>query len=617
MKLFLWISFGTICIAGVILLWVWQFQEPPPQPPLKTSFLENGALYVENIRGVQRLKLFDSKKTLIMILKPFGRSTLHIRFPWNPGEHYSLLTDDGRSLGVTAPAEVAEFVLRVHAPLGQTPKEYYFRRPYPRHRPIKLFLPASPDSSVDLMLEVEKLSENGGLRFDLTNNFEQISELDCQGDFTAKGARLMFEFDKKIWVSNIKINRFLPSQALIFTLKNNDIQIPISLQIIHQNMNADSIQVKDWTLPTDEAGIYTEQHSEDQIVMPNLTWNRMASWFNIRPVEVNFFKAFTFQSISISNQTGQPISLLLKSEILDPITKRPIEFFSPPDVEATGGTRNIIGFTNILPNETKRSVLPIFVSPDTKAGSYLRRISITPMGSNKTLKVLEAPLSIVRSNHFYTAWTLGVGVLSFTWLIIVCMVYRRLVNSMGVRILVLLSLLGALQFSLAFISSIISSITFALLGPFNCLIGGLLSEVMVYLIITAILFLVPRVGAMTIAGLVSYIMGGIMFGSFGVTDILFTGSSIAFRELLLFLFGVTKFKSRHVHLPRLLPLILALGLADAASTYTSLILHSVFYRLFFADWYFILQVGITGFVYTAFGVIMGQSLGKNLRKVHA
>ena len=67
---------------------------------------------------------------------------------------------------------------------------------------------------------------------------------------------------------------------------------------------------------------------------------------------------------------------------------------------------------------------------------------------------------------------------------------------------------------------------------------------------------------------------------------------------------------------RRLGLLLALGLADAASTFTSLALQAVFYRLFFAEWYIVLQVGVTGFLYTALGVYLGRSLGMNLRKVH-
>ena len=39
------------------------------------------------------------------------------------------------------------------------------------------------------------------------------------------------------------------------------------------------------------------------------------------------------------------------------------------------------------------------------------------------------------------------------------------------------------------------------------------------------------------------------------------------------------------------------------------------YRLFYANWYVILNVGVTGFLYTVIGVYLGKGLGLSLRKV--
>jgi hypothetical protein len=110
-------------------------------------------------------------------------------------------------------------------------------------------------------------------------------------------------------------------------------------------------------------------------------------------------------------------------------------------------------------------------------------------------------------------------------------------------------------------------------------------------------------------------MGGILFGAFGLTDLLFMGSSVAFGELLLLAFGVTRLGEPRAGPPKLVPLMLALGAADAAATFTSIALQAVFYRLFFAPWYLVLQVAVTGFLYTVLGVYLGQPIGMSLRKV--
>jgi hypothetical protein len=109
-------------------------------------------------------------------------------------------------------------------------------------------------------------------------------------------------------------------------------------------------------------------------------------------------------------------------------------------------------------------------------------------------------------------------------------------------------------------------------------------------------------------------MGGILFGSFGLTDVVFVGSAIAFKEILLLAFGVTRFRDRPDP-PRIVPMMIALGLADAAATFTGLALYGVFYRLFYADWYIVMNVVVTGFLYTAAGVWLGRGLGRSLRKV--
>jgi hypothetical protein len=223
---------------------------------------------------------------------------------------------------------------------------------------------------------------------------------------------------------------------------------------------------------------------------------------------------------------------------------------------------------------------------------------------------------VLRSHRLFSVSLVVIVLASLSWLVLIIVFYRRIVRAFGVRVITLLSLLGALKFCLSFGTEMMNQVLYGFLGPFNCLVGGLFSEVITYLLITSVLFLVPRVGTMTIAYIIAYLIRGILFGSFGLTDILFTGSTIAYFEICLFLFGVTRFGDTPHRRPRTVPLMLALGIADAASTFTSLTLHSVFYRLFFADWYIVLQVVVTGFLYTLIGVYLGRALGLSLKKVH-
>ncbi len=181
----------------------------------------------------------------------------------------------------------------------------------------------------------------------------------------------------------------------------------------------------------------------------------------------------------------------------------------------------------------------------------------------------------------------------------------------NVRSLVLISLMGAVGFGLDFLGGLASNVLYALLGPFNILVGGLITEISHYLVLSAILYLIPRPGTVTLSGLVTYLMGGILMGGFGVTDAVFVGSRLAYQEGLLFLVGATRASGP----PSRIRLALSLSLADALSTASSLVLHATFYRLFFPPWYIGLAVVVKGFFYTFLGVSLGVPFGKVLRRI--
>ena len=618
MKRFLAALSITLVLILVGLVVSRRFRDKEPVAPPRLDFARPGVAEVHNRGKAQTIEVYDAAGRLVARAQAYGRPVVEMRFAWQPGARYRVVADEGPSSTAQAPRTAPEFVVRLHAPLGQTPHEYAFGKPYSESPQRDIAVPAGPGETVDVMLEVEKLTDGRPITFQVSSDIDRAAagDLRMEPEIEEDGASLEFEFDKTIWTSQVHLGDRLPAEPLVITLRAGEFVLPLGLRFTSRKLHAQGLSIEAWRLPTEADGFHERQRVADRISMPNPVWIEVASWFGIRPEVPNFYDPFVYQTVWIRNQTAEPISLLLASEIVDPATGEPVEFFAAREFESAGGTDRIMAYSHVGPGETQPCVLPVFVRPETPEGTYLRRVEIRPLGSDQTLKVLEAPLGVVRSNLVFSSWVLGVTVLSLAWLAATFCLYRRMVESLGVRVLVLLALLGSLQFCLQFVGGLVSMVFYALLGPFNCLVGGLLTEVMTYLLVTSILLLVPRVGVMTLAGLVTYVMGGVLFGSFGLTDLLFVGSAIAFREILLWSFGVTRFGPADSKPPKLVAMILALGLADAASTFTSLALQAVFYRLFFADWYIFLQVVVTGFCYTALGVYLGRSLGMSLRKVH-
>jgi hypothetical protein len=595
-----------------------RYREKGPVAAPQLLFTTPGVAEVRNPGKARCIEIFDGSDRLVARVQAFGRALVEVRFAWKPGASYRAVSDEGASSTARAPETAPQFRVRLHAPLGQTPHEYVFGEPNAPQPPQHVDIPAAPGESVDVMLLVEKLTDGQPLVFQVDSRIDEAASdgLRMEPPIGDEEASLELEFDKQIWTSRVQLGDRLPREPLVITLRSGQFVLPLGLRFVTRKVVRDGLDIQ-WLMPTEADGFHQRHRVANRITLPDRVWVNVASWLGIRLNTPSAYEPFTYQTLRIENRSDQPISLLLASEVVDQETGDPVEYFAAPEFESTGGKGRILAYAHVGPGETAPCVLPVYVHPDTPEGTYLRRIEIKPLGSDRPLgRPLEKELGVVRSDSVFTSWVIAVGVLSLAWLAATALLYRRIVRALGIRVLVLLALLGSLQFCLQFAGGLLSMVFYALLGPFNCLVGGLLTEVMTYLLVTSVLLLVPRVGAMTLAGLVAYVMGGVLFGSFGLTDVLFVGSAIAFREILLFGFGVTRFNPPGPKPPRLVPMMLALGLADAASTFTSLALQAVFYRLFFAEWYIFLQVMVTGFLYTALGVYLGRSLGISLRRVH-
>ncbi len=605
----------VILLATASIVFFKIFDKPKKQHiQINSVFEQPGVLIIKNAKNVKFIKVYNHNGNLIAQAKGYNQSIIEVRFPWVSKEMYRIVSDDGLDMNLSAPDKVPIFLIKIHAPLGQKPYQFIFNEGDTRISTKDIILPASSGEVVNIMLEIEKLADNKERVFQV---FGEVSEnksenLVMNPEFHGNEHKLLFEFDKVIMTSRLQISK--PGGSISFNIKNGNFELPIKIKIIDSHLKEDSIVLERWLLPTDSYGLFDSKYAVDQINMPNPFWNKVMPWFGVKPKSINFWEPFTHQTLVIRNKNDYPITLLFSSMVLDINTDKQSSYFQSPSIEATGGTDQIISYIQIKAQSKSYCVLPVYVAKDTPAGTYNRRVTITPLGSNRVIKTLESPINVIRSNPLFTAWMALTTILSLLWGGIIFIFYRKLIRSLGVRNMVLLSLLGSMKFCLQFAGGLVSNVLHAFLGPFNILVGGLLTEVMTYLVITAIIFLVPRVGAMTLAGMVSYLMSGILFGSFTLTNFIMIINTIAFREILLYIFGITRGNSWHKN-PKIIPLMLALGIADAASGFTSLTLNTFFYRMFYAEWYIFLQVIVTGFCYTALGVYLGKSLGLSLRKV--
>ena len=250
-------------------------------------------------------------------------------------------------------------------------------------------------------------------------------------------------------------------------------------------------------------------------------------------------------------------------------------------------------------------MLPIYVK-EVPPGEYLARVAVYPLGEERPVLTETRRFGVSRGKPWLAAGLLAILLCGGLYSMAILGLLKPLLSGFGLRALTLVSLAGAVAFGLDFLGGLLSNILYALLGPFNILVGGLITEVVHYAVFTAVFVLIPRPGFATLSGLLHYLMGTVLFGGLRATDPFFVGFRLLTLETFLLLF-------RAYRRPSGGRTVLALGLADALNTLASLILHMTFYRLFFPVWYLWLSILVKGFLYTLFGAFLGARIGRHLR----
>ncbi len=534
------------------------------------------------------ISLYDSGSHLILSYPPMGDNVLLI-FHWRPNAKYHI-SIGGFRFSVKAPSRRPVAIMRVAAPLGQRPVRYFL--PSGLKSGNFTFMGEAGQYQIGILFENLKPDQ---FTFSVNGNPHQLT-----GEFSRFFASYYLNFKRGDTEKTLNIN--LPALhqdiKLHFTLKHGDL--------------SHDIRLVSWTIPTDAYGRTEGTRLKDAIILPSPLWKRLGYIFGLKEAGFSKYDPTAFQCLEFKNLLSSPLSLLIKADFIDEKTHKPVPGLYPKQFGPTGGTKKIITFVDIPARSEARAVLPIYIDKSVSPGEYLVKISVQPFGYPRAIKIYRKKMGILRGSSFMTTALLFIIAISILYWIFAAFNIKKWFTSFNLRSLVLIALMGAVGFGLDFLGGMASNILHAVLGPFNILVGGLITETCHYLVLTAILCLIPRIGTVSLSGLVSYVMSGTIFGGFGILDVLFVGSRLAYQEGLLYLFGITRNRSIRGHG---FLLMLALSIADALMTGTILILYGTFYRLFYPMWYIILAVVVKGFFYTMIGSGIGLSFGRKLMRM--
>ncbi len=328
-----------------------------------------------------------------------------------------------------------------------------------------------------------------------------------------------------------------------------------------------------------------------------------------------FSEPATYVLAELRNPKKDVRSLRFRAELVDRKTGAAVPGLVTPSAHAgisapatEGATEAVIALDGHV---VQGVVLPLYVDPfKIEEGDYSLKTTVWDENSSRTN---ESPLTIVKKRNvgFFAlavATICALGILLFSGKL--C----RRIRTLGAGGDIAVALFASLAFgSVVLPVTLLGDFLHVFLGPFSSLVTGLLSGVLQYLLLFALLTLFRRPGVAALFFLMKWLLAGILFGRFTPVAALNYAVYIGILETVLYASGF--YRGEDISKTRLLLTALLAGVADMAITFLNLEQLMFFYRLYYADWFIGLFVIVNGLVYSSLGAFLGMKLGKKLSGV--
>ncbi|HYE78476.1 MAG TPA: hypothetical protein VEI97_10855 [bacterium] len=357
------------------------------------------------------------------------------------------------------------------------------------------------------------------------------------------------------------------------------------------------------------------------INIPNPTWNRVASWLGLPQQHLRRGVPVDDLLVAVSSSYPRELPLAVRASVYPAGEDEPAPAFAPEGWRAGSSQPQVSRLVNLRKGTTEIR-LPVYARPGVAPGEYELQVSGAVLGSDEDAFARTETIRVQASSSTISAALLGTCVLSALTVLTLGLGYKRLMAAATPRELMLIALIAALWVGGGLALRLMNISLSVLLGPFNVFIGELATEIWTYVCLMVLLVLRPRPGTFALAYSTHFLLAGLLAGELQPVGLLIAGSTIGLTEALCYLTGLTsgaRLLDRYPRAPVLVGLVaaVALGVADAVATYVQLAIAVGFYRIMYAPWYVAAMVGVTGFGYTAIGVLMGLPLAVELRKIDA
>jgi hypothetical protein len=327
---------------------------------------------------------------------------------------------------------------------------------------------------------------------------------------------------------------------------------------------------------------------------------------------------WAFQGVTLRNTGAEPLNVVVRAQVL--LDGEPAAAFRPRVRRSAGGTGIVSGLLRVPPGEVATASLPLFVADEELpegASSFVREITVTPLGGAEPLWRDAAPLHVRRGSTWVSlGFLLGlIGALGG-----VLLIAGRVgpwVRESRTADLTTIAVFATLAFLVSTAAAVLAGAAGAVLGPFQTFATSLVDDALRYALLATLVTLLPRPGVVTLSVLVTWLMRGVVLGGFGPIDVLFVGGQVFWLESCLWLAGLTRsgdwIESGAVS--RWLRLGLGFSTASLLTSLSGLVLSMVLYRLYYAGWYVGALLALPGFLYVWLACGFATGFAQSLRGV--
>jgi len=386
------------------------------------------------------------------------------------------------------------------------------------------------------------------------------------------------------------------------------------LEVVGKERLSRYFAIKRLMIPVNEIGEPQEKERKNSILMKR---KRTPLTSFISPGKDTFEPA-AYAAVVIENRAACDASILVTLKILDPDTRAPVKGFEPLLPPGHGGLslKGIYRLVRIKPESCEKVVLPIYAEEGVAlAGRYLAQFDLRHFGTDTTLSRKEIKIEVLSRKLTPVLMTiLASGAVLFTLL---WMYWKReKILNIKTKDLITIALFGACIFAAVSLpGTIVWRFAHGVLGPFSFLITGFFYEIVYYILLVALVVLIPRVGVAALAIILKMLMTDIIFGGFSPMSLLNVGITVIMSEGAFYICGITRTETG-LKGKRIAVTAIICGLADVVISLVSFNIVMFLYRLYYDSWYIAMYLLISGFFYTVLAVPFGIRLGLRLKSVH-